>query len=108
AADLPAVSVVPFVGLLLSLGLFPIFVPGFWERPRNQLLVAAIWAAPTLFYLGTLGALGPQGHEALLHLWRAGNDYVSFMVLLGTLFVIAGGIHIETDLEGRPLTNTLF
>lgn len=108
AADLPAVSVVPFLGLLLSLGLFPILVPGFWERPRNQLLVTAIWAAPTLFYLGTLSALGPQGHEALLHLWRAGNDYVSFVVLLGTLFVVAGGILIETDLEGRPLTNTLF
>jgi Na+/H+ antiporter NhaD/arsenite permease-like protein len=108
AENLPAVSVVPFVGLLLSLGLFPILVPSFWERPRNQLLVAAIWAAPTLFYLGTLAALSPQGSEALLHLWQAGNDYVSFVVLLGTLFVIAGGIHIETDLEGRPLTNTLF
>jgi len=108
AADLPAVSVVPFVGLLASLGLFPIFVPSFWERPRNQLLVTAIWAAPTLFYLGTLAALDAHGHEALLHLWRAGNDYLSFVVLLGTLFVIAGGILIETDLEGRPLTNTLF
>jgi len=108
AEDLPAVSVVPFFGLLLSLGLFPLFVPSFWERPRNQLLVATIWSAPTLFYLGTLSALGPQGGEALLHLWRAGNDYLSFVVLLGTLFVIAGGILIETDLEGRPLTNTLF
>jgi Na+/H+ antiporter NhaD/arsenite permease-like protein len=108
AADLPAVTVVPFVGLVLSLGLFPLLVPGFWDRPRNQLLVVAIWAAPTLFYLGTLGALGPQGHDALRHLWRAGNDYLSFVVLLGTLFVVAGGIHIETDLEGRPLTNTLF
>ena len=106
--DLPLVSVVPFLGMLLSLGLFPLLVPTFWERPRNQLLVAAIWAAPTLFYLGTLTVLRPDGAEALLHLWRAANDYLSFVILLGTLFVIAGGIHVETDLEGRPLTNTFF
>ncbi len=108
AEDLPAVSVVPFIGLVLSLGLFPLFVPSFWERPRNQLLVSAIWSAPTLFYFGTLSALGQHGTEAIVLLWRAGNDYVSFTALLATLFVIAGGIHIETDLEGRPLTNTVF
>jgi Na+/H+ antiporter NhaD/arsenite permease-like protein len=106
--DLPAVSVVPFIGLILSLGFFPLLVPSFWERPRNQLLVAAIWSAPTLFYLGTLTALGPHGVEAIVLLWRAGHDYLSFVVLLATLFVIAGGIHIDTDLEGRPIVNTLF
>jgi Na+/H+ antiporter NhaD/arsenite permease-like protein len=35
-------------------------------------------------------------------------DYVSFMVLLGSLFVISGGVLMDGDLEATPFTNTVF
>jgi Na+/H+ antiporter NhaD/arsenite permease-like protein len=43
--------------------------------------------------------------EALVH---TGRDYLSFMILLGSLFVISGGVFMDGDLEATPLVNTLF
>ena len=42
--------------------------------------------------------------EALVH---AALDYVSFIVLLGGLFVISGGILLEGDLEATTRTNAM-
>ncbi len=39
---------------------------------------------------------------------HAADDYVSFIVLLGGLFVISGGIFLEGDLEATPRTNAAF
>ncbi len=36
------------------------------------------------------------------------HDYVSFMALIGSLFVAAGGIHITVKGESRPIVNVLF
>lgn len=35
-------------------------------------------------------------------------DYVPFIVLLGSLFVITGGIQLKGDIEAKPWINTLF
>ena len=34
------------------------------------------------------------------------REYVSFIVLLGSLFVISGCIHVQGSLSGTPLVNT--
>ena len=36
------------------------------------------------------------------------KDYFSFIVLLGALFVISGGIFIKGEMAGTPLVNTVF
>lgn len=41
-------------------------------------------------------------------LLRETADYVSFMALVGSLFVIAAGIHIEVRGETKPVRNCLF
>ena len=35
-------------------------------------------------------------------------DYISFLTLLGALFIISGGIHITGEFAGTPLVNTIF
>jgi Na+/H+ antiporter NhaD/arsenite permease-like protein len=45
------------------------------------------------------------GFIALCH---AAEEYVSFIVMLGSLYAISGGIAITGDLRGRPATNTAF
>src|SRR5205823_5768994 len=35
-------------------------------------------------------------------------DYMSFLTLLGALFIISGGIHIKGEFAGTPLVNTIF
>jgi Na+/H+ antiporter NhaD/arsenite permease-like protein len=88
----------PFVGLLLSIAILPLAAPHFWESNLRKLGVAALLALPVLaLYLRARP-------EALVD---AGRDYVSFMVLLGGLFVISGGILLEGDLQATPRTNAL-
>jgi Na+/H+ antiporter NhaD/arsenite permease-like protein len=89
----------PFAGLLLSIAILPLAAPHFWESNLRKLGVAALLGAPVLvLYL--------RAHpQALVH---TAGDYVSFLVLLGGLFVISGGIFLEGDLEATPRTNAAF
>jgi Na+/H+ antiporter NhaD/arsenite permease-like protein len=93
--------VLPFAGLLLAIAVLPLVAHHFWESNRNKGLVAALFAAPVAAYLLLgLGAFGV--HE----LAEKAKEYVAFMLLLGSLFVITGGIHIRGSLSGTPLVNT--
>ena len=88
----------PFVALLLSIAILPLAASHFWESNLRKLGVAALLGLPVL-------ALYLQARpEALVD---AGRDYVSFMVLLGGLFVISGGILLEGDLQATPRTNAM-
>ena len=107
---LPVWSVIPFAGLLLSIALLPQLAAKFWHKLSNQFLVAIAWSAPVGAYLAWLGWSHHDdvGHGALHALQHAGLEYLSFIMLLGSLFVISGGIHIAGDLPGRPWVNTAF
>ena len=109
-STLPFWSVIPFAGLLLSIALLPMVAGHWWHHNKNQLLVALGWASPVLIYLVYLGATdaGGLGHDAVHALKHAIAEYVSFIALLGSLYVISGGILLRGDLEGKPFTNTLF
>lgn len=100
--------VIPFAGMLLSIAVLPMVAHHWWENNRNQFLVSAMWATPILGYLGYLIANGDPGHVASHGLEHAVEEYISFIALLGSLFVISGGILLKGDLEGKPLVNTAF
>jgi Na+/H+ antiporter NhaD/arsenite permease-like protein len=89
----------PFVGLLLSIAVLPLAAPHFWESNLRKLGVAALLGTPVLILY-----LRAQP-RALVH---TAEDYISFIVLLGGLFVISGGILLEGDLEATPRTNAAF
>jgi Na+/H+ antiporter NhaD/arsenite permease-like protein len=93
----PLIAVVPFALLLAAIAILPLAAPHFWEKNRNKGIVTALVSAPIALYLAVAHPSG-LAHSAL--------EYTSFLVLLGSLFVIAGGIHLEGDLEGRPSINT--
>ena len=95
----PAIGwALPFAGLLLAIAILPLTAPHFWESNLRKLLVAGLLALPVLL-------LYQRVHpEALVH---AGRDYVSFIILLGGLFVISGGILLEGDLQATTRTNAL-
>jgi Na+/H+ antiporter NhaD/arsenite permease-like protein len=98
-APLPLYTVLPFVAMLLAIALFPLWLPHWWESNRNKLVVAAVLGAPVL----VLYLVRQPG--ALTHM---ATDYVSFIVLLTGLYVIAGGVLLRGDLEATPLVNTAF
>jgi Na+/H+ antiporter NhaD/arsenite permease-like protein len=98
---LPLWTVAPFVLLLLAIAVLPIAVPRWWQPNRNKAMVALTLGLACASYLvATHGPLGLEKvEEAVL-------DYLSFITLLASLFVISGGIYLHGSLAGTPLANT--
>ena len=85
--------------MLLSIAILPLAAPRFWQSNARKLGVAALLGLPVLLlYLR-------HDPSALVH---TGRDYLSFILLLGSLFVVSGGILATGDLEATPRTNTAF
>ena len=99
--QLPLAAALPFVALLLAIALGPLVAPAWWGRHRNQAIVAGLVSLPIILYLGV-----SLGHEGRVLLEERLKEYVSFIVVIGALFVISGGIHIGGSLSGTPLANT--
>jgi Na+/H+ antiporter NhaD/arsenite permease-like protein len=99
--DLPVWTVLPFVGLLLSIAVLPLALPHFWESNRSKGIVAALFAAPVAVYL-----LAAHGASGLHELEEKAKEYISFILLLASLFVVTGGIYVRGSLAGTPLVNT--
>jgi Na+/H+ antiporter NhaD/arsenite permease-like protein len=98
---LPIWSVLPFVGMLLSIALMPLWTPNFWHSHFAK--VSAFWAlffaVPFLFlYKGA--ALYEIGHIYII-------DYIPFIILLWSLFTISGGIYAQGSLKGTPAVNVV-
>ncbi len=99
--ELPLLSALPFVALLLAIALLPLIAPHWWHQNRNKAVVAAIASLPIVVYFWF--DLGAPGREVLHEKF---HEYLSFIVVIGALFVITGGIHIQGSLAGTPLVNT--
>jgi len=85
--------------MLLAIAICPLRIPHWWESNRHKALVAVVLGAPILvLYLRREPA-------ALRHM---AEEYVSFIILLAGLYVIAGGILLRGDLVATPLTNAAF
>ena len=91
----------PFLAMILSIALVPLAWPRFWEKNRNKLIIALALSTPVLVFFLARGAPQEVGRTLLF-------DYVPFIILLGSLYTITGGIHLAGDLEATPLANTLF
>src|SRR5262245_58021981 len=93
--------VLPFAGILLTIATGPLFFPRLWHRHYGKLAFA--WATLTLAPMAALYDV-PTALEALVHTLLA--EYLSFIVLLLTLYVVPGGILVTGNLRGTPLINT--
>lgn len=99
--ELPFWTVLPFAGMLLSIALLPLAAPHFWESHLRKGLVAAVFAVPVSLYL--VAAHGAAGAHELA---EKAKEFASFIVLLGSLYVVTGGILVRGSLAGTPLVNT--
>lgn len=95
-------TVVPFVVMLLSIAVLPLIpaTAGWWDKNRNKLIIALVLGIPVAAYIATLDGAVPVV-DALV-------EYAQFIILLLSLFVISGGIHLAGDIRARPGVNTAF
>ena len=100
-SQLSALWGVPFAGLLLSIALFPLLAPVFWHHHFGK--IAAAWAMAFLLPAAAVFGVGTAIAGAV-HAFAA--EYIPFIILLTTLFVVAGGICVRGNLHGTPALNT--
>lgn len=93
--------VLPFAGILLSIALFPLLAPHFWHHhyPKVSAFWALVMAVPFVFFYK-----GVAIHD-IAHIYII--DYIPFIILLWSLFTIAGGIYVKGTLKGSPMVNTV-
>src|SRR4051794_25735134 len=94
----PIWSVVPFVAMLLAIAVVPLFAPRIWEYNRNKAILSLLLGAPVAVWTAALEPV------AVVH---AAGEYVAFILLLGALFVISGGIVVRGTLAGTPGLNAI-
>jgi Na+/H+ antiporter NhaD/arsenite permease-like protein len=107
--------VLPFAGILLTIAILPLVSrwSSWWEHNRNKLLISLALAAVACVYYSLRGygfAGSAPGFQAILTVLRHAiiGDYIPFIVLLLSLYVISGGIRLSGDIPAHPLTNCLF
>ena len=96
----PLWTCIPFVGMLLSIALFPILNPRIWEK--HMPLITGFWAVLAVVLLSVKYGIA-SGLETAAD--GIVNDYLTFIVLLLGLYCVAGNIRFEGDLAGSPRIN---
>lgn len=103
SGEIPEWLMIPFGLLLLLIAAMPLTpskVKHWWEHnyPFVSVGLGAIVAG---YYFLQL----PTGTENIAHTL---HEYFSFIALIGSLFVVAGGIHIKVKGESTPIENVVF
>ena len=100
-SQLSVLWAVPFVGILLSIAIWPLVAPQFWHHHFGK--IAAAWALAFLVPFAL--TFGPAvAAEGFVHALLA--EYIPFILLLTALFTVSGGIYIRGNLHGTPVLNT--
>jgi len=88
-------AVIPFIGILLSIAVVPLLAEQWWHHNFHK--ISILWGLPVAIWVLFINP------EWLLHTTL---EYIGFIALLGSLFVIAGGIYIKGNIRGTPFVNT--
>jgi Na+/H+ antiporter NhaD/arsenite permease-like protein len=91
--------ILPFVVMLLAIALMPFIHKHWWEHHYPKVAVG-LGLITTVYYFAFL-----RNGSRMLHV---AHEYVSFIALIGSLFVVSGGIHIRVKGEAKPWINCLF
>ncbi len=103
AVDIPPAMLVPFGLLLLLIAVMPLTpakVHHWWEHYYPHVSIAFALLVGGYYFFAV-----PAGRVVLQHTL---HEYVSFIALIGSLFVAAGGIHLRVKGEATPAENVVF
>ena len=101
-ASLSALWAIPFLGMILSIAIFPLILPKFWGEHYGK--VSLIWSAIVLIGIAFTQGFGISLHSLILVMFE---QFLPFIFLLLSLFTITGGIKLKGELVGNPRINTI-
>ena len=91
--------ILPFVFLLLAIAVMPFISPHWWEKQYAAVSVV-LGAVTVVYYVVVL-----KNSAAVVHML---HEYAGFIALIGSLYVVSGGIHVRVKGEAKPAANVLF
>jgi Na+/H+ antiporter NhaD/arsenite permease-like protein len=89
--------VLPFLVLLLAIAVMPFVDRHWWEKYYPHVSLGLGFSVFAYYVVRV-------GHHRMLETLA---DYLSFIALIGSLFVAAGGIFLHTERQATPLGNTV-
>src|SRR5712671_1491185 len=92
-------TILPFTLLLAAIALGPLLAANWWSRHYAKVSFG-LGAIALGYYFFVLRDTARTLHTA--------QNYVSFIALIGSLFVVSGGIHISVKGEATPMANVVF
>lgn len=98
--SLGLVWILPFVGTLLSIAIFPVVAPVFWHHHYGKVIAAwaLVFLVPCVLVFGI-----PLAWRMVTHAILA--EWLPFIILLFSLYTISGGILVWGRLHGTPKLN---
>ena len=101
------IGIIPFLVILGSIAVLPLVkkTEHWWESNLSRYMVAAIVGLATMAYYWITqgaGSIGGVLDHAIL------QEYIPFIVLLFSLYVISGGIQLVGDMPATPRTNVTY
>lgn len=107
AADFNAATLslswgIPFVGILLSIALFPLFLPTIWHHHYGKIVAGwtLLFIIPFGYFFGIITVSQTIAHAML-------EEFIPFILLLLALFTVSGGILVSGNLKGTPKFNVM-
>ena len=100
ANDFSIYWIIPFLGILFSIALFPLINSSFWHHNYGK--VSLFWSLMFIIpFIYTYG-ISLTRYE-ILHVLLL--EYIPFIILLLSLYTVSGGIRLKGSLVGTPLLN---
>ncbi|MDR0968377.1 MAG: sodium:proton antiporter [Holosporaceae bacterium] len=94
---------IPFLGIILSMSFLPLLCPKFWRKYDS--CVPLFWTAAYLFcvaYFFGVKQIVPAVLEPII------TDYLPFIILIASLYIVSGGIFVDFPRGYGPFFNTAF
>ncbi len=92
---------IPFVLILFSIAIIPLIFPHFWHLNYWKITLF-IFCIPMM--IANLFFINDSVMESTFH---EVQSYISFIMLLASLFTISGAILIRGNILGKPIVNTI-
>ncbi|PWD83800.1 sodium:proton antiporter [Ignatzschineria cameli] len=91
---------IPFIGIILSIAVLPLFAPKLWDHHYGKIVFG--W---TLLFFIPLLLTYDMSITANIFAHALIKEYIPFILLLLVLFAASGGIHISGNLVASPKFN---
>ena len=101
--QIPWLIATPFACVLLLIALGPILFQHFWESDKNKAVILFTISLPVVIYLWSMRVA--TNFQSLYAFSHSLVDYLCFMSLISSLYVVSSGIVLKFKWKSTPIFN---